>query len=210
MLRRAASEGQGNAASKLLEEVKAATPTSSGGGLFVPTPEGGGRIWINQPGRVSFEVVYEYDDKIKDLKAEVARVTGVPINKLTLLQNGEPIGAEGQLLRGTTTSDIWVLDERDESARPGYWSGPDEDDNTEWSGSKGFIYLVSFVTLALFAAQLAGYDALQIALENARPKDQPVISWQELRQQQLRQANAVQDFALRRGAGEDVTLVLPE
>lgn len=132
--------------------------------LLVPTPEGGGRLWVNQPGRVSFEVIWEEGDKIKDLKAEIQRITGIPVNKMELLKNGEPLGVDGQLLAGVVTEDVWVTDERDDSSRPGYWSGPDEDDHVGMTGFKGFVYAVFVLVAGLFVAQLNGYDVLQNAI----------------------------------------------
>lgn len=151
--------------SKLLDEIKeakAVTLTEDDKSKDTVVPPGGGKMWVHQPGQVSFEIVWEEGDKIRDLKAEIERVTGVPTDKQTLRYNGMALGVDGQVLQGIKIESevgIWVLDERDDSDL-GYYSGPNEDDNLDFNGTKAVIYSITIGMVLFIAAQQLGVNDL--------------------------------------------------
>lgn len=113
------------------------------------TGENMGTFWVNQPGQIAFEVQWNRGDRIRDLKAVIFKVTGIPPEKQELRSGQRTMGMEGFSLEGLDLSDVWLLDDRDESEKRGeYNPNPEEDMSLLANPSKAFIWVfAAFITL---------------------------------------------------------------
>eukprot|EP00913_Durusdinium_trenchii_P024543 g23041.t1 len=93
-----------------------------------PVGEDLGKFWVNQPGQLSFEIQFNRGDRVRDLRTVIEKVTGIPPEAQELRANGEMVDKEGQFLEAMDLSDIWVMDDRDDSPERGEWNPDPEED----------------------------------------------------------------------------------
>eukprot|EP00933_Yihiella_yeosuensis_P080068 TRINITY_DN93475_c0_g1_i1.p1 TRINITY_DN93475_c0_g1~~TRINITY_DN93475_c0_g1_i1.p1 ORF type:complete len:257 (-),score=58.49 TRINITY_DN93475_c0_g1_i1:214-984(-) len=137
--------------------VEEAAPVEVQSGMTPPEEETMGKFWVNQPGQISFEVEWSRGDKIRDLKAVIEKVAGIPVDKQELRGNGESMGVDGQQLEAIQRqlTDVWVLDERDDSEERGEYNPDPEPDMSPFATPlKIGIYLFAFVFAVFWVTQM--------------------------------------------------------
>eukprot|EP00434_Breviolum_minutum_P022126 symbB.v1.2.019535.t1/scaffold1599.1/size109767/5 len=124
-----------------------------------PLGEDLGKFWVNQPGQLSFEIQFNRGDRIRDLRSVIEKVTGIPPDAQEIRTNGELVTREAQFLEALDLSDVWVMDDRDDSPERGEWNpDPDEDTSPFASPFKvGFYIVTAFITI-FWVTQVAGVN----------------------------------------------------
>lgn len=124
-----------------------------------PVGEDLGKFWVNQPGQLSFEIQFNRGDRVKDLRTVISKVTGIPPEAQEIRANGELVNKEGQFLEALDLSDIWVMDDRDDSPERGEWNPDPEEDMSPWSSPfKIGVYIFTAVLTIFWVTQIAGVN----------------------------------------------------
>ncbi|CAJ1402602.1 unnamed protein product [Effrenium voratum] len=124
-----------------------------------PVGEDLGKFWVNQPGQLSFEVQFNRGDQVKDLRKVIEKVTGIPPEAQELRGNGELMYKDGQMLEAVDLSDIWVMDDRDDSPERGEWNpDPEEDMDLLANPFKIGVYIFAIVLSIFWVTQVAGVN----------------------------------------------------
>ncbi|CAK9061971.1 Inositol monophosphatase 2 (IMP 2) (IMPase 2) (LeIMP2) (Inositol-1(or 4)-monophosphatase 2) [Durusdinium trenchii] len=117
------------------------------------------KFWVNQPGQLSFEIQFNRGDRVRDLRTVIEKVTGIPPEAQELRANGEMVDKEGQFLEAMDLSDIWVMDDRDDSPERGEWNpDPEEDMSLVGSPLKIGTYIFSAILTIFWVTQVAGVN----------------------------------------------------
>mmetsp|Transcript_123695 Transcript_123695/g.174342 ORF Transcript_123695/g.174342 Transcript_123695/m.174342 type:complete len:255 (+) Transcript_123695:79-843(+) len=124
-----------------------------------PMGEDLGNFWVNQPGQLSFEVQFNRGDKVKDLRTVIEKVTGIPPDAQEIRAGGDLLWKDGVFLEGLDLSDIWVMDDRDDSPERGEWNpDPEEDMDPLSNPLKIAIYLFSGIIGIFWVTQVLGVN----------------------------------------------------
>ncbi|CAE7449756.1 unnamed protein product [Symbiodinium pilosum] len=124
-----------------------------------PSGEDLGNFWVNQPGQLSFEVQFNRGDKVKDLRTVIEKVTGIPPDAQEIRSGGDLLWKDGQFLEALDLSDIWVMDDRDDSPERGEWNpDPEEDMDPLSNPLKISIYAFSAFIGLFWVTQVAGIN----------------------------------------------------
>ncbi|CAE7680253.1 unnamed protein product [Symbiodinium sp. CCMP2592] len=124
-----------------------------------PMGEDLGNFWVNQPGQLSFEVQFNRGDKVKDLRTVIEKVTGIPPDAQEIRAGGDLLWKDGVFLEGLDLTDIWVMDDRDDSPERGEWNpDPEEDMDPLSNPLKIAIYLFSGIIGIFWVTQVLGVN----------------------------------------------------
>ncbi|CAK9049782.1 unnamed protein product [Durusdinium trenchii] len=120
--------------------------------------EAGGKFWVNQPGQLSFEIQFNRGDRVRDLRTVIEKVTGIPPEAQELRANGEMVDKEGQFLEAMDLSDIWVMDDRDDSPERGEWNPDPEEAGSRFHLPRIGTYIFSAILTIFWVTQVAGVN----------------------------------------------------
>mmetsp|Transcript_46932 Transcript_46932/g.87723 ORF Transcript_46932/g.87723 Transcript_46932/m.87723 type:complete len:256 (-) Transcript_46932:212-979(-) len=124
-----------------------------------PTGEDLGVFWVNQPGQLSFEVQFNRGDNVRDLKSVIEKVTGIPPESQELRAGGDLLWKDNQILEPLDLSDVWVMDDRDDSPERGEWNpDPEEDMDPLSSPLKIAVYIFSGIVGLFWGTQILGVN----------------------------------------------------
>lgn len=134
---------------------------------------GGGLLWVNHAGRRSFEIEWEKDDTVADLKKEISRVSQVPIGQQVLKSGGADLGEDFKYLatlaatRKGKVPDVWLFDQRDREdilademqGEPFYSDDNDDDipDAQTWVGR----IILGFIPALYVGTQILGVNPFE-------------------------------------------------
>jgi len=134
-----------------------------------------GKFWVNSPGQVSFEVEFESGDKLLQLKQVIEKVLGIPVDKQELRIMNRKVVQMNVLLETIDLSDVWVIDDRDDSPERGeYNPDPEEDMSLFANPLKIGVWIASAVLLAFVVTQ-----ALELNPYANFPEG-PMMDWSKL------------------------------